>query len=72
MWDWREPSECEWTYAVAWSLPSGVIRCGISADGRLPIGINVIGSRYGENITLRIMTELERELIGWKPPEKVV
>lgn len=68
MWNWHEPVECGWVYAVAWCLPSGVVRCGTSADGGLPIGINVIGSRYREDVALRVMQELERELGGWQPP----
>ena len=55
------------------NLPTGVVRCGTSADG-LPIGVQVVGASYREDLVLAVMQMLETKLEGWKPPpeEKLV
>ena len=49
------------------NLPTGVVRCGTSADG-LPIGVQVVGPSYREDVVLAVMELLEKQLGGWKPP----
>jgi amidase len=49
------------------NLPTGVVRCGTSAAG-LPIGVQVVGPSYREDIVLAVMELLEKQLGGWKPP----
>jgi amidase len=53
---------------ISWSLPSGTVRCGTSADSELPIGVQVVGRPNREDIVLAILKMLERGLGGWRAP----
>jgi amidase len=49
--------------------PSVVVRCGSSADGKLPIGLQVITKPWREDIGLAVAAFLESKSGGWaKPP----
>ncbi len=52
---------------LVWSLPAGSVRCGSSAVG-LPIGVQIVGAPYREDIVLAVMAHLEKELGGWQRP----
>jgi Asp-tRNA(Asn)/Glu-tRNA(Gln) amidotransferase A subunit family amidase len=54
-------------YSPQFSLPFGVVRCGGSPSG-LPIGVQVVGSPYREDIVMAVLKGLEQEFGGWKPP----
>ena len=54
-------------FSLYGNLPTGVVRCGASPDG-LPIGVQVVGASYREDIVLAVMELLEKHLGGWKPP----
>ena len=47
-------------------VPAGSIRCGTSKVDNLPIGIQVIGKPYREDIVLKVMKVLENEFGGWR------
>ena len=47
--------------------PGTALRCGESADG-LPIGIQIIGKPWREDVTLALAAVLEAELGGWQRP----
>jgi Asp-tRNA(Asn)/Glu-tRNA(Gln) amidotransferase A subunit family amidase len=62
-----------WAYLVnnVDVLPGGTVRVATSKDKPtqgLPIGVQVVGSPFGEHKVLRIMKELEREFGGYQPP----
>jgi amidase len=48
--------------------PVVVIRCGTSADGRLPIGVQVVAPPWREDIALAVARHLETRGGGWTPP----
>jgi len=48
--------------------PVAVVRCGTSADGRLPIGIQVVAAPWREDICLAVAAYLEARSGGWQPP----
>jgi amidase len=55
-------------YSPQYSLPFGVVRCGGSPEG-LPIGVQVVGSPYREDVVMAVLKGLEQEEFGgWKPP----
>jgi len=58
---------CNSLSGLVWTLPEGAVRCGTSSEG-LPIGVQVIGAPYREDVVLQVMQTLERELGGWQPP----
>jgi amidase len=47
--------------------PAAVVRCGTSPEG-LPIGVQVVGQPWREDVVLAVAKELETALGGWKPP----
>jgi len=49
------------------NLPTGTVRCGTSADG-LPIGVQIVGGSYRDDVVLAVMQLLEEQLGGWQPP----
>jgi Asp-tRNA(Asn)/Glu-tRNA(Gln) amidotransferase A subunit family amidase len=62
-----------WAYLVnnVDVVPGGTVRVGTSKEKStqgLPIGIQVVGSPFGEHKVLRIMKELEDEFGGYQPP----
>ncbi|HVJ29623.1 MAG TPA: amidase [Gammaproteobacteria bacterium] len=48
--------------------PVVVVRCGSSADGKLPIGVQVIAKPWREDICLSVAAYLETKSGGWKKP----
>ena len=48
--------------------PATVVRCGSSADGKLPIGVQVVAAPWRDNITLAVASFLESKSGGWKAP----
>ena len=48
--------------------PSTVVRCGSSADGKLPIGVQVIAAPWRDDITLAVASYLESKSGGWQRP----
>jgi len=49
--------------------PVVVVRTGTSADGKLPIGVQVIAKPWREDICLAVASYLESKSGGWKKPE---
>jgi amidase len=48
--------------------PSVVVRCGSSADGKLPIGLQVVTKPWREDIGLAVAAYLESKSGGWQKP----
>lgn len=60
-----------WSYngtfnSTGW--PSAVVRCGWSADGKLPIGVQIVGQPWREDVCLALATLLESKSGGWRKP----
>lgn len=58
------------TYAEPHNLsgfPAGVVRAGTSPEG-LPIGVQVVGAPWREDVVLATMGTIETALGGWRPP----
>jgi amidase len=47
--------------------PVAVVRIGTSADGRLPIGVQVVAQPWREDVALAVARYLEQRSGGWKP-----
>ena len=59
------------TYTAAYNLtgwPAAVVRCGTSDDG-MPIGVQVVGRPWREDVCLAIAKQLETIFGGWKKPQ---
>jgi amidase len=48
--------------------PVVVVRCGSSADGKLPIGLQVVTKPWREDIGLAVAAHLESKSGGWQKP----
>ena len=48
--------------------PVVVVRCGASADGKLPIGIQIVAPPWREDRCLAVATFLESRSGGWQRP----
>jgi amidase len=48
--------------------PVVVVRCGTSADGKLPIGVQVVAPPWREDVCLAVASYLESRSGGWKRP----
>jgi len=48
--------------------PVVVVRCGSSADGKLPIGVQVVAAPWREDLCLAVAAHLESKSGGWKKP----
>jgi amidase len=48
--------------------PVVVVRCGSSADGKLPIGLQVVCAPWREDICLAVASYLEAKSGGWQKP----
>lgn len=65
------PSPMAWSYTGAFNStgwPVTVVRCGTSADGALPIGIQIVAAPWREDITLAVASYLEGRSGGWRKP----
>lgn len=60
-----------WPYTGAFNStgwPSVVVRCGSSADGKLPIGLQVVAAPWREDLCIAVASYLEAQSGGWKKP----
>jgi len=60
-----------WPYTGVFNCtgwPVVVVRCGSSADGKLPIGVQVVCAPWREDICLAVASYLESQSGGWKKP----
>ncbi|WP_051748703.1 amidase [Nevskia soli] len=60
-----------WPYTGVFNCtgwPVVVVRCGSSADGKLPIGVQVVAAPWREDICLAVASYLESKGGGWKRP----
>jgi amidase len=48
--------------------PVVVVRCGTSAEGNLPIGVQVVAAPWREDLCLAVASHLESHSGGWKKP----
>jgi amidase len=65
------PSPMTWSYTGVFNStgwPVTVVRCGSSADGKLPIGIQIVAAPWREDITLAVAAYLETRSGGWQRP----
>lgn len=58
-------SYCEWFNLLG--FPAAVVPLGTSHDG-LPIGIQIVGRPWEEELVLAVAAALERECGGWREP----
>jgi len=60
-----------WPYTGVFNCtgwPVVVVRCGSSADGKLPIGLQVVAAPWREDLALATAAYLESQGGGWKKP----
>ena len=60
-----------WPYTGVFNCtgwPVVVVRCGSSADGKLPIGVQVVAAPWREDICIAVASYLEARSGGWKRP----
>ena len=60
-----------WTYRGVFNCtgwPVVVLRCGSSADGKLPIGLQVVAQPWREDVAIAVAACLEGRSGGWKAP----
>ena len=57
-------SYCQAYNVTGW--PAGTVRCAASPEG-LPIGVQVVGRPWREDVVLACLQQLEHGLGGWKP-----
>lgn len=65
------PAYGPWSYTGVFNStgwPVVVVRCGSSADGKLPIGVQVVAAPWREDICLAVASFLESRSGGWKRP----
>jgi amidase len=58
------------SYTAAYNLsglPGTVVRAGASAEG-LPVGVQIVGRAWREDVTLALAERIESALGGWQPP----
>ena len=48
-------------------FPAGVVRAGTSSDG-LPIGVQLVGRPWRDDVVLAAMAHLEKEIGAFEPP----
>jgi amidase len=60
-----------WPYTGVFNCtgyPVVVVRCGSSADGKLPIGLQVVAAPWREDIAIAVAAYLESRSGGWQKP----
>jgi amidase len=60
-----------WTYRGVFNCtgwPVVVVRAGSSADGRLPIGVQVVAPPWREDIAIALAANIESRSGGWRKP----
>jgi amidase len=58
------------SYTAAYNLaglPGTVVRAGATSDG-LPVGVQIVGRAWREDVTLALAARIEAALGGWQPP----
>jgi amidase len=55
-----------WTFNLT-GQPAAVVRCGTSPEG-LPIGVQIVGHPFREDVVLAVADYLESQFGGWQPP----
>jgi amidase len=63
--------ESGWSYRGVFNCtgwPVVVVRAGSSADGKLPIGVQVVAAPWREDICIAVASYLESRSGGWQPP----
>jgi amidase len=59
-----------WSYCGTYSVtgwPAAVVRAGTSTDG-MPIGVQIVGRPWREDVVLAVAAVVESSLGGWQPP----
>lgn len=59
-----------YSYTMTYNMtgwPAAVVRCGTSRDG-LPIGVQIAGAKWHEDVVLKLAKELEEDFGGWQAP----
>lgn len=59
-----------WSYTEWFNLlgtPAAVVPVAKSSEG-LPIGVQLVGRPWEEELVLAVAGELEREIVGFTPP----
>jgi amidase len=67
----RPGADGGWPYTGVFNCtgwPVVVVRCGSSADGKLPIGVQVVAAPWREDICLAVASYLETRSGGWQRP----
>lgn len=62
-----------WVYTAVFNIaemPVTQVPLGLNADG-LPLGVQVVGSRGQDHVTIAVAQELERIFGGWQPPQRL-
>jgi len=49
-------------------VPATAVPMGLAADDGVPVGIQVVASRYSDRLTLAVAAALEQAFGGWVPP----
>ena len=60
-----------WPYTGVFNCtgwPVVVVRCGSSADGKLPIGVQVVAAPWREDLCIAVASYLESRSGGWQRP----
>lgn len=60
-----------WPYTGVFNCtgwPVVVVRCGASADGKLPIGLQVVAAPWREDLCIAVASYLESKSGGWQKP----
>jgi amidase len=60
-----------WPYTGVFNCtgwPVVVVRAGSSADGKLPIGVQVVAAPWREDIAIAVASHIEGRSGGWKRP----
>lgn len=60
-----------WSYTGSFNCtgwPVVVVRCGSSANGKLPIGVQIVAPPWREDICLAVASYLESRSGGWQKP----
>lgn len=53
-------------------LPATAVPMGLCDEEEVPIGIQVVGARYSDRLTIAVARELEKAFKGWVPPFDVL
>ena len=66
----QSDANAAFSYTFAYNMtgwPAAVVRAGTSSTG-LPIGVQIIGRPWREDVVLALAGEVERSLGGFRPP----